>query len=132
MKRIKETYKKSHEKIIANFGTSIIHDPIMLTMAGVFSLVLLIMLLIIIFRVQPAAITTPMVYNVVYGVTDIGNWYALYYYFIACLILGILNLSIAWAFFDKERLVSYLLAFVNIIIAIIITISVFNLTALTR
>jgi hypothetical protein len=72
----------------------------------------------------------PLSYSVIYGVTSLGSWVNLYFYLLAYTFLGVLNLFVGWAFFEKERLISYLLGFVNIIIGILFIITIFNLTAL--
>jgi hypothetical protein len=67
---------------------------------------------------------------VIYGVTSLGSWINLYFYLIAYAFLGFLNLFVAWAFFEKERLISYLMGLTNIAVGILFVIIIYNLTAL--
>jgi len=130
MSKITDLFNKTRIRAIEIFGRSFYHDLIMLTMLGLYAGLSVITLLTIIFRVTSANVTIPLVYNVVYGVTSIGPWYYIYYYFLAGVLLGAMNILIAWAFFEKERLISYLLGFVNIIIAVLFLLFMYNLTAL--
>ncbi len=72
----------------------------------------------------------PLTYNVVYGVTYSSTWFGPYYYLLALVGFGLINYLIAWAYFDKERLLSYLISCVNILLAALVILYVFNLTAL--
>ncbi len=127
---IKEIYNKYREKYIEMFGRSFYHDILMLSMILVFTLLLVGILLLLIFRVNAGSGDIPLSYNVIYGVTSLGSWVNLYFYLLAYLVLGALNLFIGWAFFEKERLISYILGLVNIFIGILFAIIAFNLTAL--
>jgi hypothetical protein len=127
---IKEIYNKYREKYIHMFGRSFYHDIVMLFFISAFFLILISILLILIFRVNVSTGDIPLSYSVIYGVTSLGSWVNLYFYLLAYTFLGVLNLFVGWAFFEKERLISYLLGFVNIIIGILFIITIFNLTAL--
>ena len=112
------------------FGRTFYHDMFMITMFTIYLLILSAILLILIFRVKTGTGVIPLSYNVIYGVTSLGSWTNLYLYLGAYALLGFLNLFIAWAFFEKERLISYLLGFVNVIVGVLFVIITYNLTAL--
>ena len=128
--KITEIYNKYKEKYIQMFGRTFYHDVLMLGMISAFALIVIGILLVLIFRVRAGGGDIPLSYNVIYGVTSLGSWLNLYFYLLAYVVLGLLNLFAGWAFFEKERLISYLLGFVNIIIGILFVIAIFNLTAL--
>jgi len=125
-----EIIEKYKEKYTRLFGRSFYHDVVMITMFTIFLLILATILLILIFRVKTSTGVIPLSYNVIYGVTSLGSWFNLYLYLIAYTVLGLLNLFISWAFFEKERLISYLMGLVNIVVGILFIIIIFNLTAL--
>lgn len=127
---IREILHKYQEKYIGLFGRSFYHDVVMITMFTIYLLLLATMLLLLIFRVKAGTGVIPLSYNVIYGVTSLGSWFNLYFYFIGYISLGFLNLFVAWAFFEKERLISYLLGLTNIVIGILFVIVIYNLTAL--
>lgn len=127
---IREIYQKYREKYIGLFGRSFYHDMVMITMFTIYLLLLATMLLLLIFRVKAGTGVIPLSYNVIYGVTALGSWFNLYLYFIGYIFLGLLNLFVAWAFFEKERLISYLLGLTNNVIGILFVIVIYNLTAL--
>lgn len=128
--KIAEIYNKYREKYTQMFGRTFYHDILMISMILVFGLLLVGILLTLIFRVNASVGSIPLSYNVIYGVTSLGSWINLYLYLLAYTFMGALNLFVAWAFFEKERLISYLLGFVNIIVGILFVITLFNLTAL--
>lgn len=128
--KIHDIYTKYKDKYISLFGKSFYHDVVMITMFTAYLLILAIMLLILIFKVQAGTGVIPLSYNVIYGVTSLGSWMYLYSYLLAYAFLGLLNLFIAWAYFEKERLISYLVGLTNIIIGILFIIVIYNLTLL--
>jgi len=128
--KIKEIYAKYKDKYIRLFGRSFFHDILMISMLTIYLLILATILLLLIFRVTAAIGVIPLSYNVIYGVTSLGSWINLYFYLIGFAVLGLLNLFVAWAFFEKERLISYLMGFTNIVIGILFIIIIFNLTAM--
>lgn len=127
---IKTIYQKYKEKYVGLFGNSFFHDVVMITMLTIYVLLLASILLILIFRVQAGTGVIPLSYNVIYGVTSLGPWIYLYFYLAGYAFLGFLNLFVAWAFFEKERLISYLMGLTNIAIGILFVIIIYNLTAL--
>lgn len=129
MSKLTKLFEKYRTKAIHDFGTSFYHDPVMLGMASLFVVQLVSLLLLLIFRVQPGSVV-PLTYNVVYGVTYSSTWFGPYYYLLALAGFGVINYLIAWAYFDKERLLSYLIACVNILLAALMILYIFNLTAL--
>jgi hypothetical protein len=130
--KIKEIYHKYKDKYIQMFGRSFFHDVVMLTMATLYALIVVSTLLILIFRVKSGTGIIPLSYNVIYGVTSLGSWLTLYLYLAGYALLGLLNLFVAWAFFEKERLISYLMGLINIVVGILFMIVIFNLTALVN
>jgi hypothetical protein len=130
--KIKEIFNKYKDKYIQMFGRSFYHDVVMLTMVTLYALILAATLLLLIFRVKSGMGIIPLSYNVIYGVTSLGSWWNLYLYLIGYSILGLLNLFVAWAFFEKERLISYLMGLTNIVVGILFIIVIYNLTALVN
>jgi hypothetical protein len=126
----KEIGQKYKEKYIKLFGKSFYHDILMVGMFTTYVLILITMLLLLIFKVRAGSGAIPLSYNVIYGVTSLGSWINLYLYLIGYAILGFLNLFVAWAFFEKERLISYLMGLTNIVIGVLFVIVIYNLTAL--
>jgi hypothetical protein len=102
----------------------------MITMTTIYLLILAIILLLLIFRVKAGTGVVPLSYNVIYGVTSLGSWINLYFYLVGYAVLGLLNLLVAWAFFEKERLISYLMGLTNIALGLLFMIVIYNLTAL--
>jgi len=123
-------YEKYRDKYIELFGKSFYHDVVMITMFTLYALMLAAILLILIFRVKIGTGVIPMSYNVIYGVTSLGTWLNLYLYLFGYALLGFLNLFVAWAFFEKERLISYLMGFTNLILGTLFIIVIYNLTVL--
>jgi hypothetical protein len=130
MTKIRHLIKKYQDRALTDFGSSFYHDPITLVMASVFFLLCLALLLVLIFNIQPSSSQFPLTYNVVYGVTYASSWYGLYSYLLALVGLGVINFFIAWAYFEKERLISYLIECVNILLAGLTILFVFNLILL--
>jgi len=131
MPKFSELITKTREKATNVFGSSFYHDPITLVMFTIFSLLTVALLLLLIFKVQPSSTQFPLTYNVVYGVTYTATWYGLYSYLLALVGFGAINYLVAWAYFDKERLLSYLLGSVNILLAALTILYVYNLLALS-
>ncbi|MEI6267078.1 MAG: hypothetical protein WCP14_04285 [bacterium] len=130
MKKINNILNKYFDKLTEKFGLGFYHDPIMLTLISIFTILVIALIFMIVFRVQLGVVETPLLYNVVSNVTFFGPWYYLYYYLLAIVLVGLLNLLIAWSLFDKERLLSYLLGISNVILTIVMILFVYNLTAL--
>jgi len=86
----------------------------------------------IIFRVNSGDSMVPITYNSIYGVTSSVAWYKLYFLPVSYLVILGMNILISWAFFEKERLITYMILFVSIILGIIMTIVEYNLTTLIR
>ncbi len=124
--------KEGIQKVRDLLGNSFYHDPLMIGFLTVFSLLLVLLLLLLIFRVDPMSASMPMSYNIIYGVTNSASWYGLYAYLLGLMGLGALNFLIAWAYFDKERLISYLIACANILLVVLTTITVYNLTEIVK
>jgi len=128
--KLQAIFEKYRDKYVKLFGRSFYHDVVMITMLTLYLLILAAILLILIFRVRTSSEVIPLSYNVIYGVTSLGSWVNLYLYFIGYAILGMLNLFVAWAYFEKERLISYLMGLTNLVIGVLFIIIIFNLTAL--
>jgi len=129
---IKKTYQNLKEKFIEQFGRYFFHDVLSLTLIVGATLILLLLFLILVFRVKGTDALVPLYYNSIYGVTTSVMWYKLYFIPFSYLVILVLNLLIAWAFFEKERLITYLILFVSIIIGLILLVMEFNLTILVR
>jgi hypothetical protein len=129
---IKEIYQTNKQKLVDLFGKSIFHDLISISFGFVSLLIALTLFLVFFFRLKTGDFLFPLVYNSTYGVTALGKWYMVYMYPLSFLLLTLVNILIAWAYFEKERLISYLVLFVNIVIGIWLVIIEFNLTALMR
>jgi hypothetical protein len=127
IKQIYQTYKDKYTKL---FGKSFFHDVVMITMFSIYLLILAAILIVLIFKVKVGSGVIPLSYNVIYGATSLGSWFNLYIYFAGYILLGLLNLFVAWAFFEKERLISYLMGFTNIILGVLYFIIIFNLAVL--
>jgi|GEM_PF-1090846 len=128
--KIQALYDKYRDKYIHLFGRSFYGDIVMITMITIYVLIVVTILLILIFRVKAESGVIPLSYNVIYGVTSLGGWLNMYLYLIGYTVLGALNLLGAWAFFEKERLISYLMGLTNIVVGALFIIIIFNLTAL--
>ena len=128
--KITEIFEKYKAKYIKLFGKSFYQDVVMLTMITLYLLILAAILLVLIFQVKAGTGVVPLSYNVIYGVTSLGSWINLYYYFIGYIILGLLNLFVAWAFFEKDRLISYLMGLTNVVLGVLFLIIIYNLTTL--
>lgn len=129
---IKESYHQIKEKFVQLFGRMFFHDVPSISLIAISLILLLGLFLIIIFRVESGDSMVPISYNSIYGVTSSVTWYKLYFLPIAYLIVLGLNTLIAWAFFEKERLITYLVLFVSIILGIVMAITEYNLTTLVR
>lgn len=127
--KISEIYEKYRDKYVLLFGKSFFHDVVMITMITLYLLIVASILLLLIFRVRSGAGVIPLSYNVIYGATSLGSWINLYFYLIGYIVLGALNLMVSWAYFEKERLISYLMGLTNIVIGVLFFIILFNLTA---
>jgi len=132
MTKIKKIYQNSKERFVQLFGRMFFHDITSLTMLLLGVMLMLILFMILIFRISSGDLMVPLNYNSIYGVTSSVVWYKLYFLPISYFILFIINIFIAWAFFEKERLITYLVLFVNIIIGVTLVIMEYNLTSLIR
>lgn len=130
MAKFSDLVTKYKDEMLENFGSSFYHDPITISLLTLFSLLLAALLLLLILRVQPGATHLPLTYNVIFGVTYSSSWFGPYLYLLGITGLGIVNFLIAWAYFDKERLLSYLIGSVNILLVALTILIVYNLTAL--
>ena len=129
---IKKTYQNIRERFVEQFGRLFFHDVLSLTLVIGSGLILLFLSLIFVFRVKGTDSLVPLYYNSIYGVTTSVMWYKLYFIPFSYFIIVLLNLFIAWAFFEKERLATYLILFVNILLGLILLVMEFNLTVLIR
>jgi hypothetical protein len=129
---LKQVYQNIKGKYVQLFGRMFFQDIPSITMMIVCALFLLTLFLILIFRINSSDSLVPLYYNSVYGVTSSVAWYKLYFLPISFTFLLAVNILIAWAFFEKERLITYLMLFVSIIIGLILTIMEYNLTYLIR
>lgn len=132
MNKLTQIYNKYRDQLLDLFGPSYFHDPISLVLLGVSGLALLFLLLLLIFRLSGNLSQVPVVYDVIYGVTSTGSWFSLYGYFFAAVAFGLLNSFLAWILFEKERLLSYLLGLVSLVMYLIFFIYLYNLTMLVR
>ena len=129
---VKKTYQNLKDKFIEQFGRFFFHDVFSLTLIIGLALILLLLFLVLVFRVKGSDALVPLYYNSIYGVTSSVMWYKLYFIPFSYFVIVVLNLLIAWAFFEKERLITYLILFVSIIMGLILLIMEFNLTVLVR
>lgn len=129
---IKKSYLQLKEKFVQLFGRMFFHDLPSIVLIVVSLILLLSLFLLIIFRVNSGDSMVPISYNSIYGVTSSVIWYKLYFLPVAYTVILGLNILISWAFFEKERLITYMVLFVNIILGIILTIVEYNLTILIR
>ena len=125
-KYIKSKYSQLHE----SFGKNFYHDPIMLTLIVLAALEALSVVLIIFFTIQNISGLVPIAYNSIYGVISLGSFWELYAFGFGISLMLAINLLISWAFFDKERLISYLLGFCNLILGSLGIIVISNLVIL--
>jgi hypothetical protein len=132
MNQLTRLYHKYRDQLTEQFGIGFFHDPLSLFLLTTAGLGLLAILLLLIFRINPAYTSVPTSYNVVYGVTSTGNILSLYGYLLAATAFILLNEFLAWVLFDRERILSYLLGIVGFVIEIIFFIYLFNLTTLIR
>ncbi len=130
--KIKEILPNIKKKFIEQFGRFFFHDMLSITLMIVSGIILFILFAILIFRLKGTDALVPLFYNSIYGVTTSVMWYKLYFIPFSYLIITVLNIFIAWAFFERERLITYLLLFVTLIIGLILMIMEFNLTVLIR
>jgi len=129
---LKTTYQNIKNRFVQLFGRMFFQDVPSITLMAFCLIFLLILFFILVFRLNSNDSLVPLYYNSIYGVTTSVTWYKLYFLPIAYLSFLCLNILIAWAFFEKERLITYLMLFVSIIIGLILTIMEFNLTSLIR
>lgn len=130
--KIIELYKNNKDKFLDLFGSDFFSDIISLALLLVSSLILLTMFLVLIFRIKSGDYLIPLVYNSTFGVTALGFWYKLYLYPISYAGFLILNTLIAWAYFDRERLISYLVLLVTALSGLFFLIIEYNLTVLIK
>lgn len=129
---IKEIYNNNKEKFVNLFGSTIFSDIISLTLVFLSGLMLLGMILVLLFRIRSGDFLIPLVYNSTFGVTALGAWYKLYLYPLAYFGIMVVNVLIAWAYFDKERLISYLVLLVSVLAGLLFLIIEYNLTVLIK
>jgi hypothetical protein len=129
---LKENYKKIKIKLYELFGRIYFQDVISLVLMGIILLIFLALLLTLVFRLRGTDNLVPLFYNSTYGVTSSVMWYKLYFLPLAFFLIMVINILIAWAFFEKERLITYLLLLVTIISGLLLLISEYNLTVLIR
>jgi hypothetical protein len=127
---IKEFIKTKFDHIHEAFGRNYYHDPFMLTTIVISALEIIAMIMILLFTIRNTGGLIPIAYNSIYGVISLGSWFELYLIVFGFASIVALNLIIAWAYFDKERLISYLLGFCNIILGSLGIIIISNLVIL--
>jgi hypothetical protein len=130
--KLRETFYKNKENLFTQFGKDFFQDVTSLGLMAFSILVVLAIFLLLVFTVKPTGNLVPLVYNSTFGVTDLGFWYKIYFYPFAYLVFGLFNFAIAWAYFDKKRLITYLALFVHNLIGIILFLEVYYLTVLVR
>lgn len=130
--KIKEYYENNKAKYFELFDKTFFSDIVSIGLIFVAMLILLTLFLVLIFRVKSGEYLIPLVYNSTYGVTALGAWYKIYLYPIAYLGFSLVNFLIAWAYFEKERLITYLVLFVNVLSGILFVIVEYNLTVLLK
>ena len=132
MAKLKTIYQNLRKRIVQLFGRLFFHDIASLTMMALDVILILALFILLLFRINSGDLMVPLNYNSIYGVTSSVVWYKLYFLPFSYLLLSIINIFIAWAFFEKERLITYLVLFINIIIGLTLIIMEFNLTSLIR
>lgn len=120
------------EKLTDLFGRSFFNDIISIVILLIVFLIFLVLVFLLIFRSLHSDGLVPIAYNSVYGVTSLVAWYKLYFIPVSFLGIGVINMLISWAFFEKERLISYLLLFSTLMMGAFLIISEYNLTVLIR
>lgn len=130
--KIKEFYLNNKDKYLELFGKTFFSDVISISLIFITFLLVLTMFLILAFRVKSGDYLIPLVYNSTYGVTALGAWYKIYLYPLAFLGFSLINFMIAWAYFEKERLITYLVLFVNILAGFLFVVLEYNLTVLLK
>jgi hypothetical protein len=129
---IKENYQEVKEKLIELFGKDFFQDVISLVLMLISLIIFLALTLILVFRLQNTDSLVPLFYNSTYGVVTSVTWYKLYFLPAAYFLILAVNILIAWAFFDKERLITYLTLFVTVIAGLLLIIEEVNITSLIR
>lgn len=129
---IKENYQEAKEKLIELFGKDFFQDVISLVLMLISVIIFLALTLILVFRLQNTDSLVPLFYNSTYGVVTSVTWYKLYFLPAAYFLILAVNILIAWAFFDKERLITYLTLFVTVIAGLLLIIEEVNITSLIR
>lgn len=125
-KKIKEL-KENLENIKKQF---FFRDPLVLGFE-IFPLALLFVLFFIIFLgVKPSGVLIQLRYNSFYGVTNVGSWYKTYNLFVVGIFIYIVNSVLAYVFYTKERLASFLLLSAIFLSEIILIIEATNIVKL--
>jgi hypothetical protein len=127
---MKTKFNNLREKLTNLFGRSFFNDIFSIIMLLLIFLIFLILVFILIFRLLGTDSLVPLSYNSIYGVTSLVAWYKLYFIPISFFGIGVMNMFISWAFFEKERLISYLLLFSSLVMGVFLIISEYNLTVL--
>lgn len=130
--KVKKICQNVKNKLVQLFGRMFFHDLPSIILIVLALLILLFLFLILFFRLRSTDYLVPLSYNSIYGVTASVVWYKLYFLPASYLIILILNILIAWAFFEKERLITYLILFISVLLGVLMIIMEYNLTVLIR
>jgi hypothetical protein len=82
-----------------------------------FGIIFVIIWIFAFLRFQPSDYMVPVRYNTFLGVTQLGNWYDLYYVPVIMAFCALLNLVLANVIYTKDKMISYIFLGSNIFIA---------------
>ncbi len=115
------------ERLVSRFGKTFFNDVISMVMLLLIFIFFLVLIFILVFGLNQDVGLVTLSYNSIYKAIISVTWYKLYFLPISYLGIGVINALVSWAFFDRERLISYLLLFSTVIMGVFMIISEHNL-----
>jgi hypothetical protein len=101
-------------------------------MLGVAGILMLTSWLVAVFRFQPSDFLVPVRYNSFLGVTELGNWYDLYYVPGVMTLCVVLNTLLGSVVYKKDKMIGYILLAANIFVSALAMIVVINFSQLVN
>jgi hypothetical protein len=125
-------FKRSSERLLNILSREYLKDTNVRVMLGVAGILMLTSWLVAVFRFQPSDFLVPVRYNSFLGVTELGNWYDLYYVPGVMTLCVVLNTLLGSVVYKKDKMIGYILLAANIFVSALAMIVVINFSQLVN
>jgi hypothetical protein len=129
---LRDFFKRLSTNFLSSIGREYFSDINVRVMLFIAGATLLATWLVAIFRFTPSTFMVPIRYNSFLGVTQIGNWYDLYYVPVVSTFCYFLNMCLGGVVYKKDKMVGYILIAASIFVAVFALIIVINFSILVN